>query len=147
MNINKVMHRSCGLFLIPFILTGCVSIHEETGTYLSVQSSSETEIVNRVVSDVVDFLSWKFTPSKTQFDFQYHNTDKFGISLREQLRIKGFSVSEKTGTGTKFNYFIDDNEAFVRVVLQISDALYSKTYTVNSTDESKWSVRTGTRDL
>lgn len=146
MNINKVMHRSCGLFLIPF-MTGCVSIHEETGTYLSVQSSSETEIVNRVVSDVVDFLSWKFTPSKTQFDFQYHNTDKFGISLREQLRIKGFSVSEKTGTGTKFNYFIDDNEAFVRVVLQISDALYSKTYTVNSTDESKWSVRTGTGDL
>ena len=45
------------------------------------------------------------------------------------------------------NYFIDDNEAFVRVVLQISDALYSKTYTVNSTDESKWSVRTGTGDL
>ena len=53
MNINKVMHRSCGLFLIPFILTGCVSIHEETGTYLSVQSSSETEIVKYIEMNLI----------------------------------------------------------------------------------------------
>lgn len=143
--VHRVIHRRCGLLLLPVILlTGCAVNSSNSGLYLSkkIDDSSKVELIEKISSDAIEFLSWKYAPAKTQFDFEAHTNDEFGNSLKAKLRKKGFSISEKFSGGKIITYLLDedDNNTIVRLVLSVDTTTYGKVYDVNGKNDYKWSV-------
>ena len=141
--IHRVIHRSCGLLLLPvIIITGCAVNSTNSGLYLSknIDDSSKVELIEKISSDATEFLSWKYAPAKTQFDFEAHTNDEFGNSLKAKLRKKGFSISEKLSGGKILTYILDDNNTIVRLILSVDTTTYGKVYDMNGKNDYKWSV-------
>ena len=98
------------------------------------------ELIEKISSDATEFLSWKYAPAKTQFDFEAHTNDEFGNSLKAKLRKKGFSISEKLSGGKILTYLLDDNNTIVRLILSVDTTTYGKVYDMNGKNDYKWTV-------
>lgn len=136
LNFNLNIKKGLIILSLPLLLNACttnLSLNQEglTGIYGQINL---IEASASIAQDCADFLSAKFAPATTQFNFKYQNTDVFGSDFRIELRKKGFKVSELNEFETsakKINYIIDSsNNEWIRVVIFIDDQTYSRFYSI-----------------
>lgn len=134
------------MLLTSVNLIGCAStkITAEQPTDGMITSLNIDAAVQSITDDTVQFLTQEFAPAKTRFNFVTATkpNDQFGINLKNQLRLKGFEISEKL-EGSQYNnlkYVLDNNAQIIRLLIIIDNRNYSRCYSFTGEPISNWSL-------
>lgn len=140
------------------MLASCANIYE-AGTLTTFNISS---IAPKIAQDNVNFLASHYAPATTRFEFQQNTTeDLFGITLVNALRQRGYEVYQNepkqksnqsksqdiesvinNQNSRKIKYLIDnDPNNNIRFQMVIDQKLYSRTYDLEATPLTNWTVK------